>query len=377
MPPMTELQALIRQEIAASGGFLPFDRYMHLALYAPGLGYYARTAPMLSGGDFITAPEMTSLFGQTLAVQCAQIFEAGVAPHILEFGAGSGKLAHDLLTALGRLGWPQTRYSIIEVSGALQSAQRSTLSAFDLRIEWLTRLPESLDGIVLANEVLDAMPVQVFAIEGDQVFERGVGLAEDRLVWLQRRAREKLDALVLARVSNANRLECRTNAGAYISEIGLQAEAFVASIASKMHQGMVLLIDYGFGASEFYHPQRNAGTLMCFAQHRSHPDPLHDPGKEDITAHVDFSAIADAAAGAGLQLAGYTSQARFLMNCGILDLLGELPREDARHWAQAVAPVQRLLSEAEMGELFKVIAFTKGLDQPLIGFARGDRSGTL
>jgi SAM-dependent MidA family methyltransferase len=374
---MNALEPLIANEIEAAGGFLPFDRYMHLALYTPGLGYYAGGVPMGAQADFVTAPELTPLFGQTLARQIAQIFDAGVAAQILEFGAGTGQLARDVLTALAGLGYPQARYQILDVSGSLRATQQATLAAFGNRVQWLDALPESFEGLMLGNEVLDAMPVTVFELNDGALLERGVAMPDDKLAWASRAMPENMLTAISMRLSSHLCLEKRMDIAVYISEIGFQAEAFIRTACASLQKGALLLIDYGFPRAEFYHPQRSGGTLMCFAQHRTHSDPLHAPGLEDITAHIDFSAVRDAALEAGAQLAGYTSQARFLMNCGLLDLAAQLPQDDRLAYAQAIAPVHKLLSEAEMGELFKAIAFTKDFEVPLIGFARSDRSHML
>ena len=396
-PPLA-LSNLIRAEILANNGFLPFERYMHLALYAPGLGYYAREIPMGSGegsarqsSDFVTAPELTPLFGQTVARQIAQLFAQGIAPQILEFGAGTGKLARDILQALAQLGFTQVQYQILEVSSRLRHTQQSLLQPLGLQVQWLDTLPVTFEGIMLGNEVLDAMPVSVFTLRNHTLYERGVGLEQDALVWKEKKADKKSFTAISMRLSEQkwfkNRIEIadKENFSAqavisdtpYVSEIAWQAQAFVQTISTILRKGALLFIDYGFPAAEFYHWQRNTGTLMCFTHHRTHSDVLHAPGQQDITAHVDFSAIAQAAAQGGAQLAGYVSQARFLMNSGLLELAAALPQEDRVAYARAIAPVQKLLSEAEMGELFKVIAFIKGIDVSLLGFERGDRSGTL
>jgi SAM-dependent MidA family methyltransferase len=382
---MTLLHA-IKQEIDTANGFLPFDCYMQLALYAPGLGYYAKGVPMggenaAAHADFTTAPELTALFGRTIARQLAQLFNAAVAPHVLEFGAGTGKLARDVLQALAGLGFENVRYQILDVSGSLRAVQQHTLQAFGAQVEWLNTLPSQFEGVLLGNEVLDAMPVKVFALRGAQVFERGVTWAEGRLRWAERSADSELKSAVSMRLLSQNGLESPINnaptSSEYVSEINFQAEAFMRTLGGVLTRGAVLMIDYGFPRREYYHPQRDRGTVMCHAQQRTHDDPLCAPGQEDITAHVDFTAMRDAAAEGGLQLAGYTGQARFLINCGVLDLAAQLPQDDALAYAKAIAPLQKLLSEAEMGELFKVIGFAKGIDLEWIGFARGDRSGSL
>jgi SAM-dependent MidA family methyltransferase len=377
-----DLISLIKQEIQASHGFLPFERYMQLALYAPGLGYYAKQVPMgTAQADFTTAPELTPLFGHALARQCAQLLDAGVKPHILELGAGTGKLARDLLQALALLGHPQVRYSILEVSGSLRTTQQHTLAGLAAQVQWLDALPNAFSGIVLGNEVLDAMPCTLFSVQDGTAMERGVTWQDGTLRWAQRPADANLNSAISMRFFKQNSLKMPMNTALmlfnYQSELNFQAEALLRTLGGILTRGAVLMLDYGFPRHEYYHPQRSSGTLMCHAQHRAHDDPLHAPGQEDITAHIDFTAMRDAALEGGLQMAGYTGQARFLINCGLLELAAQLPQDNALHYAKAVAPLQKLLSEAEMGELFKVIGFTKNLQVDWLGFARGDRSGSL
>ncbi len=356
------LAALIRDEIRGSGGWIGFDRYMHLVLYAPGLGYYAAGAHKLgdaaSGGDFVTAPEISPLFGHTLAKQIAELFEH-VAPQILEFGAGSGALARDLLAAM-----KVERYFIVEVSPELRERQRSLLAG--RQVTWLDAPPVDFDGGIIANEVLDVMPVQLFVKRGGNVHERGVALDGDRFVFSERRARQPL-----AQAVGEIEAHCGVLPDGYASEIGTVARAWVASLGIWLRRGAALLIDYGFPRREYYHPQRLMGTIMCHRGHRAHADPFWLPGLNDLTAHVDFSALADSTSAAGLEVLGYCTQARFLLNCGMLDLVRD------EHTAQRSAHAQRLLSEAEMGELFKVLAVGRGIDVPLLGFAEGDRRHTL
>lgn len=378
-----DLLQLIKQEIEAHGGFLPFERYMHLALYAPGLGYYAKGMPMGNQAftDFTTAPELTPLFGQAVARQLVQLFACGVAPRILEFGAGTGKLARDVLQALATHGHADVQYQIVDVSGSLRHVQQATLAPFGVCVQWLNALPTTFEGVVLGNEVLDAMPCTLFSVHGSSVLERGVAWRNGALAWAEKEAAPTLQSAVFMRFFSQNSLENRIDTAHgllnYQSEMNVQAEAFMRTLGGMLTKGAVLLMDYGFPRHEYYHPQRSGGTLMCHAQHRTHDDPLYAPGQEDITAHIDFTAMRDAAMEGGLQLAGYTGQARFLINCGILELAAQLPQDNALEYAKAVAPLQKLLSEAEMGELFKVIGFSKQVDAPWLGFARGDRSGSL
>ncbi|MCW0211380.1 MAG: SAM-dependent methyltransferase [Achromobacter sp.] len=373
------MAAHLRDAIAANGGWLPFDRWMALALYAPGLGYYAAGNIKLARaddggknpeGDFVTAPQLTPLFARTLARQAAQVLRQTRTDTVLEFGAGTGALAEGVLGELDALGLEQTRYLILEVSADLRARQAERLAAFGDRVQWLDALPDAFSGCVLANEVLDAMPVSIFRWSEDgTVLERGVALDAARdFIWEDRPAPPALADAVAGRMPALP---------GYVSEINPQADAWVAAMGRWLERGAALLVDYGFPRGEYYHPQRAGGTLMCHLRHRAHGDPFTAPGLQDITAHVDFTAMADAAQDAGLQVLGYTSQARFLMNAGLMDLLAQLDPSDAQDYAKTVAPVQKLLSEAEMGELFKVLAVGRGMTEPLTGFARGDRLGKL
>ncbi|NTV94917.1 MAG: class I SAM-dependent methyltransferase [Thiobacillus sp.] len=368
------LAELIASRIAAAGGWLSFADYMALALYAPGLGYYAAGARKFgAAGDFVTAPELTPLFARCLAAQAVEVM-AACGDEILELGAGSGRLAVDLMRELERLGRLPERYAILEVSADLRQRQRALFEAeapelLD-RIHWLDGLPDTLVGLVLGNEVLDALPVHLVRWQGGQAFERGVVLSESGLefAWADRllATGPLLDA--------ANGLPAPGDD--YLSEICLAAPALVHSLAERLGQGMLLFIDYGFPRAEYYHPDRREGTLMCHYRHRSFDAPFYLPGLVDITAHVDFTLIADAALDAGLDVLGYTSQAHFLLNCGLLERLGELEPGSTAYIKQT-AQVQKLIQPTEMGELFKVIALAKG-DVPLpMGFARGDKRHTL
>jgi SAM-dependent MidA family methyltransferase len=349
------------------------------ALYAPGLGYYAAGNVKLAdgdddaktpAGDFVTAPQLTPLFARTMARQAAQVLRQTQTQAVLEFGAGTGALAEGVLRELDAMGLDQTRYLILEVSADLRARQAARLAPFGDRVQWLDTLPNAFAGCVLANEVLDAMPVSLFTWDAaGAVQERGVALdAGGGFIWEDRPAPVALASAVAARMPALP---------GYVSEINLQGEAWIAAMGSWLERGAALLVDYGFPRSEYYHPQRAGGTLMCHLRHHAHGDPFTAPGLQDITAHVDFTAMADAALESGLQVLGYTSQARFLMNAGLMDLLAQLDPSDAQQYAQAVAPVQKLLSEAEMGELFKVLAVGRGVAEPLAGFARGDRLGKL
>jgi SAM-dependent MidA family methyltransferase len=371
------LVAHIAAQIEAAGGWIAFDRYMQLALYAPGLGYYAGGATKLgAAGDFVTAPEMTPLYARALAVQVAQILQRS-APQILEFGAGSGALALDMIAALQSRRVPLLRYAIVEPSPQLRERQRAALAQIDgVAVEWLDAPPADFRGAVIANEVLDAMPVKLFVRTAGHVFERGVCLAARNggpdsaaLAWRDAPAAEPLHFAVAALENELDTLPAN-----YVSELPLAAAAWAATLGDWLAQGAALIIDYGFPRREFYHPQRSAGTLMCHYRHRAHTDPLWLPGLNDITAHVEFTTIAERAQDAGLDVLGFTSQGHFLMNCGVL---ADLPAGGAETGLRAAQAVQRLVSEAEMGELFKVLALGRGIDAPLLGFAGGDRTHRL
>jgi SAM-dependent MidA family methyltransferase len=366
-----KLARLIASEIGRSGGWLSFARYMELALYAPGLGYYMAGARKLGrDGDFVTAPELSRLYGRTLARQVAPLAALGLGD-ILEIGAGSGALAVDLLTELERLGCPPERYLILELSPDLRDRSRNTLTAraprLLERVAWVSALPSVFTGVVIGNEVLDAMPVHVYERRGAHIFELGVTRNEGRLEWAARPP---------GTAPAGPDPSCFPVDG-YRSEIQVVAQGFVRSLGSALARGVALFIDYGFPRHEYYHPQRARGTLMCHYRHRAHDDPYFLPGLQDITSHLDFSAIAQAGREAGLDLAGYTSQAQFLVNCGITGILADTPAADAAAYAPLAAQAQKLLSPAEMGELFKVIAFGKGVTVPLRGFTQGDKSHTL
>jgi SAM-dependent MidA family methyltransferase len=357
----------IRAEMARHGGWLPFDSFMALALYEPGLGYYAggrrKFGAMPSeGSDFITAPEMSPLFGRALARQVAQALEASGCREVIEFGAGSGALAAQLIAELDALGAGLLRYRIVELSAELRERQRERLAPFmgetGDRVEWLDALPEHIEAVVVGNEVLDAMPVQLLAFDGQQWRERGVTWQADGFAFADRESHLRPP------------LETGFVPGT-VTEIHPQAEAFTRTLAQRLRRGAAFFIDYGFPEAEYYHPQRHGGTLMCHQAHQADGNPLVAVGDKDITAHVNFTGIALAGQDAGLVVLGYTSQANFLLNCGIAELLGgaTLPERAMAH---------RLLAEHEMGELFKVIGFaplTATFDA--LGFERGDRSHTL
>jgi SAM-dependent MidA family methyltransferase len=344
---------------------------MELALYAPGLGYYAGGAAKFgAAGDFITAPEMTPLFGRTLAQTGLRVLQE-TGGDILELGAGSGRLAIDLLRELETRQALPMQYQILEVSPDLQARQRAlfeTEAPYLLqRIVWLDRLPASFTGLILANEVLDAMPVHLVHWLNGEVFERGVIDQNGEFAWQ--------DTLLLDGPLHqaASTIEPGLD---YLSEINLAAPAWINSLAQRLERGVILCIDYGFPRGEYFHPQRDSGTLRVHYRHHSLDDPFYLPGLCDLTAHVDFSAVANAAAKSGLQLLGYTSQANYLLNAGLLDLMMEMSPMST-DYLRAAATVQKLLQPSEMGELFKAIAFGRGVTQNLHGFEQGDRRGAL
>lgn len=362
------LLARIAAAIRAAGGWLPFERFMAMALYEPGLGYYANTSRKFGqmpqhGSDFVTAPELTPLFGRTLARQVAQALAATGTDEVWEFGAGSGALALQLIEGLAELGQPLARYRIVDLSGALRERQRATLAAHADRVQWLDALPDRMHGVVVGNEVLDAMPVTLLARVGGAWFERGVALDSDRgdrLAWADRptHLRPPLDV---------------PGAHDYLTEIHPQAEAFVRTLAERLARGAAFLLDYGFPEAEYYHPQRAMGTLVAHRAHRRDDDVLGHPGEKDITAHVNFTGIALAAQDAGLDVIGYTGQGRFLLNAGLVDLARNADvRENAL--------MQKLVNEHEMGELFKVIALApraSSVGWVPLGFSVGDRTHRL
>jgi len=355
------LRGQIVQAIADAGGWLPFDRFMQLALYAPGLGYYANASPKFgllaaSGSDFVTAPELSPTFGALLARQVRQALDATGTHEVWEFGAGSGALAAQLLAALGDR---VRRYVIVDVSGSLRARQHERLAPWADRVEWLDRLPARIEGVVVGNEVLDAMPVQLLQRTGGVWHERGVALdAQGQFAWADR----PTDLRPPVPIDGTHD---------YLTEIHPQAEGFLRTLAAHLARGVALLIDYGFPEGEYYHPQRHMGTLVCHRAHQVDSDPLADVGLKDLTAHVNFTGVALAAQDAGLGVLGYTSQGHFLINCGLQSELDALPQAQR---AQAA----KLVMEHEMGELFKVLAVgTAGVEGELMGFSSGDRTHRL
>jgi len=367
--------AHIRAAIAAGAGRIPFSRYMELALHAPGLGYYAAGAQKVgAAGDFVTAPEMTPLFATTLATQVAAILAATQRREIIELGGGSGRLAADLLIALAARDSLPSRYAILEVSPDFAQRQRATLArdvpAHLDRVAWITSLPAAIDGALIANEVLDALPVTLVARRGGRWFERGVTWDDTQgaFAWDERPAGARIAALAAARYPPD---------GDYLSEINPAAEALVEDVGRRLVAGAALWIDYGFPAAEYYHPQRSEGTLMCHYRHRAHGDPFAWPGLTDITAHVDFTAMAEAGERAGLSVAGFTAQAPFLIGCGMLDALAATGPPESTAYIRAAAAVQKLLAPSEMGELFKILALARSDAIAWPGFGVADRRHRL
>lgn len=369
------LTDLLRREIAGNSGWLPFSRFMEGLLYAPGLGYYTAGARKFgAAGDFVTAPGMTGLFGQALAQQVAQVMAVSV-PSVLEIGAGTGRLAADLLLELERLGQLPTEYCILDLSADLRERQQATIAAAAphllARVRWLDALPTRFSGVVVANELLDAMPADIVAWQETGIAVRGVGLDDaGGFIWADRPASGTL--LAAAEEIGA---QCQLPPG-FESEISLAVRAWAAEWGHRLDCGALLLIDYGFPRREFYHPQRGRGTLMCHYRHHAHPDPFYLPGLQDVTVHVDFTAVIAAAHASGLELLGYTNQGQFLINCGILDCLAQIP-VDTPDYLRASAAVGKLLMPHEMGELFKVMALGRGIETSLLGFTMGDRCGRL
>jgi SAM-dependent MidA family methyltransferase len=368
------LQNLIANDIRRHSGWISFARYMELVLYTPGLGYYSGGAAKLGKeGDFTTAPEITPLFGNTLAHVAAELMNQ-TAPQILEFGAGSGKMAHDILSELAEMGVAVHRYLIVEVSGELRARQEKRLRDFP-QVVWLDSLPRSFSGVVIGNEVLDAMPVHMVVKTEQGWKERGIGLSARNFVYRDRPCNTSL----IQQIPDADKLPV-----GYLTEVHPIATGFMSSLAGMLNTGHMdtgrggaaVLVDYGFPAREYYLDQRFQGTLMCHYRHHAHPDPFYLPGLQDVTAHVDFTAMARAAIDGGLQLLGYTSQASFLLDAGIGERLLRTPPTDSVRYLPQANAVQKLVSPAEMGELFKVMVVGKEAKLP-DNFARNDRSHRL
>ena len=378
------MQKQIAAALEAAGGWLPFDAFMHLALYAPQLGYYAGGQQKLGlgpqdGSDFVTAPELSPYFGLTVARQVAEILQATQTDTVWEFGAGSGALAAQIIPALQAAGVALKQYYIVDVSANLRARQQERLAEFGDLVQWVHELPEQMQGVILGNEVLDAMPVKLLARSSGVWHERGVVVATNE----EFEAKKALKAVKAAWVATESIVFAYADKPTdlrpplepegehdYLTEVHAQAEAFVATLAARLQRGAMLFIDYGFGEHEYYHPERSMGTVMCHQQHRADGDALSDVGAKDISAHINFTGIALAAQDVGLDVLGYTSQGRFLLNCGLLDALANASLPERSH-------ALKLVHEHEMGELFKVIALGKDCPADLLGFSSGDRTHTL
>ncbi len=382
-PPLTAEEAAhsravterIVLEVRASGGWVSFERFMDLALYAPGLGYYsAGSVKIGAGGDFVTAPEVSDLFSRCVAEQCAQVLEHG--GEILELGAGTGRMAAAILTELAVRGCLPDRYAILEVSADLADRQRRRLAALPAglaeRVVWLDRLPERpIDGVILANEVLDALPCRRFRIHNGTMLELGVAAIGETL---HERAAPAEPALAQEWTKLAAQWSAPLPEG-YVSEICLRVGPWLAGIADSLERGAILLFDYGLPRAHYYHPQRLAGTLRCHYKHRVHDDPYINLGVQDITAWVDFTRVAEAALECGLEVVGFATQAAFLLATGIERRVAEA--SDSVEHVRRAGEARRLLLPAQMGEAFKVMALTRRLDAPLAGFAVQDLRGSL
>jgi len=371
------LLKILQQAIAQYAGCLPFERYMNMALYEPGLGYYSNgLVPFGEPGDFVTAPESGSLFGRSLARSVASVLQQVDRGCVLELGAGSGALACVLLQELQTLESLPERYLILERSAAMRGLQQQALAALPQplasRVEWLDDLPQQpITGVVFGNEVADALPVRLFRWHDGEVVVTGVSCAGDELAWCDRPADNDTAGLVrqLARDYQWQ--------GAYASEYCPGLKAWVSGLADCIAQGALLLVDYGYGRAEYYHPQRTMGTLLCHYRHQAHADALWFPGLQDITAFVDFTAIAEAATDAGMRLNGYASQAQFLVGCGIDKLLAAADPAEVRSFLQLSNEAKRLMLPGEMGERFKAIGFSRDLENDVLGFGLRDLRSRL
>jgi len=372
------LHALIKNEIAAQDGFITFDRFMELALYHPTWGYYMRGKPILGEkGDFTTASEISPLFAQCFAEQCREIMMQLPEASILELGAGSGRFAGDLLEALQQLNQFPVIYYIYEISPYLRQQQQHYIQtihpALFSRVVWLDKLPDRFTGIIIANEVLDALPTHRFQIQQQQIAEQCVSVCDDTFVWHSTPPRSKALELKAQYLLDHYQLS-----EGYTSEINLRLTAFLQTLARTLKKGVILFSDYGYGESEYYHPERRHGTLTCFSQHHHHNNPLAAPGMQDITAHVNFTDVINDASDAGCTLLGYTTQVFFLLACGLLTLAEtqekKLSPKEQFNFHQAI---KLLTMPTEMGERVKVMALGKEIELALKGFSLQDRSREL
>ncbi len=368
------LCAQIKQQIEVAGGAVSFAEFMQQALYSPGLGYYSAGQTKLGAqGDFITAPELSPLFGHTIAKQCNEVLANLSQKNLLELGAGTGKLASDILTYLKQINKLPDKYFILEVSADLKQRQQQLLQKIHPelmdRVHWLSSLPNNFCGVILANEVIDAMPVHLFHWDNQQLQELMVSY-DKNFSWQLGPANK---ALQQAFLHLTNELDLNNWQTPYTSEVNLLLKSWVTSLADCLAKGVILLIDYGFPRHEYYHPQRNQGTLMCHYRHHAHTDPLTLVGLQDITAHVDFTVVAEAGTQAGLTLEGFTNQASFLLNNGLTTLI---PAETEKNLSIKSA-IKKLTHPHEMGELFKAIGFSKNYVEELTGFSNNDQSHRL
>lgn len=368
----------IRDEIERLDGWMSFERFMELALYEPGLGYYSAGAHKLGAdGDFVTAPEISPLFSRCLAHQCAEVLERLDGGSVLELGAGSGVMAADMLNELAALGRLPASYAILEVSADLRERQRATLEhrapRWADRVVWLDQLPSDFAGVIVGNEVLDALPVQRFRMRGTQVNTLGVTWQLGRLDWSEVRADRSLENAVRAvELAIGEPLP-----DGYTSEINMRLHPWIQALAASLRRGAMLFIDYGLPRTQYYRPERSEGTLLCHYRHRFHDDPFAYVGLQDIGAWVDFSAVAYAGRDAGLAVAGFATQAHFLLGNGIDRLLADLSHKELEARLQLARQVMVLTLPGEMGERFKVLALAREYDAPLSGFAIRDLVGSL
>lgn len=362
----------IQAEISREG-YLSFDRFMELALYTPGLGYYSKNSEKFGrAGDFVTAPEISPLFAKCIARQCQQALSPGSS--LLEIGAGTGKLAAELLLELERLQCLPVNYFILEASESLQTRQQTFIKAqcphlFN-RVQWLNKLPVTFKGIILANEVMDAFPVKCFSIQKNEIKERCVGWENEEFVWIDKPAGKYLETQILSLQEDYGL------SFPYISELNLRIKPWIEELCRVLQEGLILLFDYGYGRKEYYHPERTRGTLKCFYRHQQHENPLVNVGDQDITAHVDFTSVAEAAMNAGASSIAFTTQAAFLMASGLMDIAQEENLSTLDQYAQSQA-IKTLILPVEMGEVIKVLGIDKNLDTTLLGFSLLDRRQDL
>jgi SAM-dependent MidA family methyltransferase len=367
----------LRAEIDQGGGWIDFERYMDIVLYQPGLGYYSAGAEKLGrGGDFTTAPELSPLFGACVAQQCADVLETLGGGSILEIGAGSGRLAVDVLARLESLRRLPDRYLILEISADLRARQRRALAErlphLEHLADWLDAPPaEGFEGIVLANEVLDALPVARFRWQPGGCEELGVAW-DGRFVWAPRPASATMSAVVEALAAEGGGWEA-----GYVSEYCPRLLHWTQAVTAALRAGVAFWFDYGLPRAQYYFPERRDGTLLCHFRHRAHADPFLNPGLEDITAWVDFTLLAEASRVSGCELAGFTTQTYFLAGLGVDQEMHRLARGDASLFARLANQARQLMLPGEMGERFKAMAWSRGIDTPLRGFALKDLRHSL